>query len=165
MACHRRQDNWHSYVKNSLDELELQNMTNHLAECPQCQDIVSDIRETTSFLKKNRVVPEADTDLTANIMQRIDLNKYKKDVSPHFLTVKNWGFSLVAAGVILFVLNLTTLTPNFKSNHVAEFNSKIGKELSQPLAKLSLLTHAALGKSEALFRIPTKIEQVIKGGI
>ncbi len=56
MTCYRSQSNWHSYVKNSLDEDELREMTSHLKRCSECRIIVSDIQETANTFVNNRMI-------------------------------------------------------------------------------------------------------------
>lgn len=157
MTCYRSQNNWHSYVKNSLSEAELDEMTSHLAHCSECKNTVSLIQETASILVKSRADLIPPSSIKINVMMTIDKNRYKKSAysSCHF-ELKNWGLSLVAAGFLLFTLNLTSLTPNFEISHVAELNSDLGRQIALPFDKMSQVAHDALGKIEALTLYQTK---------
>ena len=81
MTCYRSRSNWHSYVKNSLNEAELDEMTIHLAHCYECQDIVSVIQETASTFAKSRVVLSPPLDIKINVMMTIDKNRYKENLA------------------------------------------------------------------------------------
>ena len=162
MTCYRSRDNWHSYVKNSLSEAELNEITDHLKLCFECQNTVSLIQETAGILAKSRVDLSPPSTIKINVMMGIDKNRYKENLagaepqarncanSSHHLELKNWGLSMVAAGLLLFTLNLTSLPPNFKISHVAELNSELGKQIALPFDKMSQITHDALGKIESL---------------
>lgn len=151
MTCYRSQSNWHSYVNNSLDQVELRELTSHLTKCPECRDIVSVIQTTASLFAESRAVLRPPVDIKINVMKAINHNRYKKSTnSSHLFELKNWGLSMVAAGLLLFALNLTSLTPNFESGQVAELNIEIGKQITIPFGKMTQAAHDALGKIEAL---------------
>ncbi|HWQ40612.1 MAG TPA: hypothetical protein VN456_01080 [Desulfosporosinus sp.] len=243
MTCYRSQDNWHSYVKNSMNAAELDEMTSHLAHCSECQNTVSLIQETAGFLAKSRADLIPPSTIKINVMMAIDKDRYKENLagaephegdrlvaliprtlssrykenlagaesrdgdrlvaliprtpssrykenlagaesrdgdrlvalmprtlssrykenladsepqartcanSSHYFELKNWGLSMVAAGLLLFTLNLTSLTPNFGISHVAELNSDLGRQIALPFDKMSQVAHDALGKIESL---------------
>ena len=156
MTCYRSRDNWHSYVKNSLNEAELESMATHLTHCPECWDIVSVIQETTGILAKSRVILSPPAAIKINVMMAIDKNRYQKASSTHRLELKNWGLSMVAGGLLLLALNLTSLVPNFESGQVAELNSQIGKQIAQPFEKMRQAAYAAIVKLETITISPQK---------
>ena len=156
MTCYRSRDNWHSYVKNSLSEAELEAMTTHLSQCPECQDLVSVIQETSGILTTNRVILSPPASIKLNIMMAIDKNRYKKATPSHAFQLKNWGFSMVAAGLLLLALNLTSLTPSFRSGQVVDLNSKIGQQIVHPFAKISQAAYSAKIRIEAITLSPQK---------
>ena len=156
MICYRSRNNWHSYVKNSLNEAELEGMTTHLTHCPECRDIVSIIQETASTLAKSRVILSPPAAIKLNVMMAIDKSKYKKVSSSYLFELRNWGFSMVAGGLLLLALNLTPLAPNFGSGQVAELNSQIGKQIAHPFDKMSQAAYAAIVKIETLTLSPQK---------
>ncbi len=146
MTCYRSWDNWHSYVKHSLSEAERQNMAAHLTHCSECRDIVATIQDTTKILAKSRVVISPPASIKLNVMMAIDKNRYKKTSSSHLFEIKNWGISMVAGGLLLLALNLTSLTPNLESRQLATINSQIGQQMAHPFDKLSQAAYAALVK-------------------
>lgn len=151
MTCYRSRSNWHSYVKNSLDEVELNELTAHLTKCPECRDIVSIIQKTADIFAESRAVHRPPVDIKINVMEAIDKTRYQNVAnSSHLFELKNWGLSMVAAGLLLFALNITSLAPNFESDQVAELNIEIGKQIALPFDKMSQVAHDALGKIESL---------------
>jgi len=182
MTCYRSLDDWHSYVKNSLDEVELHEMKTHLLHCPECHNTVALIQETASTLVKGRIVLNPPVDIKTNVMMTIDKNRYERNSacfkpqeqtktlgytyahsnskvetwfkkgakSSHLFELKNWGISMVAAGILLFALNLTSLVPNYECRQVAEFNSELGKQMALPFGKMSEAAHDAFGKIQSL---------------
>ncbi|HZK55458.1 MAG TPA: zf-HC2 domain-containing protein [Desulfosporosinus sp.] len=141
MTCYRSRDNWHSYVKNSLSEAELETITTHLTQCPECRDLVSIIHETADFLAKTRIIFSPPASMKLNVMSAIDSNRYKK-VSSHVFELKNWGFSMVAGGLLLLALNLTSLAPTLQSGQVAEFFDKISHAAYAAMMKIETITQA-----------------------
>ena len=156
MTCYRSRDNWHSYVKNSLDEADLESMTTHLSHCPNCRDIVSAIQETADLLAKSRIILSPPAGIKLNVMMAIDKERYKKVSSSHLFELKNWGFSMVAGGLLLLVLNLTSLTPNFESGQIAALNTQIGKQIAHPFENMSQATDAAIVKIETITKSTQK---------
>ena len=151
MTCYRSQSNWHSYVKNSLNEIEQREMTSHLLLCPECQSIVTAIRKTTATFVKGRTILTPPLDVKLNVMLSINKHKYTVSAnSSHLFELKNWGLSMLAAGLLLFALNLTSLSPSFEGNQVAELNSVLGKQITFPFDKMSQAAHAALHEIDSL---------------
>jgi hypothetical protein len=150
MTCYRIQGDWHSYVKKSLSELELHEMSTHLARCSQCHDIVSSIMETSYILTNCRTVPSCPTDIKLNVMSAINKSKYKKGVSHTLFALKNLGLSMVAAGLILFAINLTPLPFSLENRQVFDINNYIGRQLAMPFDRIGLGAHEALGKIDSL---------------
>ncbi|MHB8126765.1 MAG: anti-sigma factor family protein [Desulfitobacteriaceae bacterium] len=123
-------------------------MTNHLFYCSECRHTVSDIRDTSVSFAENQTVLQPPVSIKINVMAAIDKQKYNKGAIPHsqLLDLKNWGFSMIVAGLIIFVINLSPLAPYFASRQVANLNSIIGKQIALPVEIMSLATHAALEK-------------------
>lgn len=156
MTCYRSRDDWHSYIKHCLKEAELEEMFTHLTHCPECRDIVSTIQETAGLLAKSRVNLRPPAEIKLNVMKAIDKNRYKKVSSPHLFELKNWGFSMVAGGLLLLALNLTSLAPNFESGQVAALNNQIGKQIAHPFEKMSQAAYEAIVKIETITISPQK---------
>lgn len=160
MTCYRSRDNWHSYVKASLVGAELEDMTTHLTHCPECREIVSIIRKTAGVFAKSRIILSPPSAIRLNIMMAIDKNRYKKVSFPHLFELKNWGFSMVAAGVLLLTLNITSLAPTIESGQVAKFNNQIvqqiGQRITHPFEIMSQAAYSAFGKLDTITISPPK---------
>ena len=137
-----------------MSEAELDEMTIHLAHCPECQNTVSLIQKTAGIFAKSRLDLIPPSTIKINVMLAIDKNRYKENLaganSHHHFELKNWGLSMVATGVLLFALNLTSLTPNFEISHFSELNSDLGKQIALPFDKVSQAAHDAFGKIESI---------------
>jgi len=79
-------------------------------------------------------------------MMAIDKNRYKLVSVPHPFELKNWGFSMVATGVLLLALNITSLTPTIESGQVAKLNSQIVQQIAHPFEKMSQAAYSAISK-------------------
>ena len=158
MACLRSRDNWHSYVKKSLSAAELQEMSMHLEHCAQCREIVSDIRETSTFLASNRVFLVPPGEIHLNIMQAIDKTKYQKGIgfSRLSLSIRHLGFSLLSAGFILLAINLNTAAWGFESVQMADMNFQIGKQIALPFDHMGQAVSVAVEKIGALNNVRIK---------
>jgi len=139
-----------------LNEAELEGMDTHLRHCPECQDIVSVIQKTAGILAKSRVILSPPAAIKINVMMAIDKNRYKKVSSSHLFELKNWGFSMVAGGLLLLALNLTSLSPNLESGQIAKLNNQIGKQIAHPFDKMSQAAYAAIVKIETITISPQK---------
>ncbi|MCO1600773.1 anti-sigma factor family protein [Desulfosporosinus nitroreducens] len=154
MTCYRSRDNWHSYVKNSLSEAERDEMASHLSNCPECRSIVAIIQETLESLAKNQVILCPPLDIKINVMKAIDKHRYRENIvstNPfHLFELKNWGVSMIAAGILLFALNLTTLNPGSENGQMTELHTELGKQFTIPFDKMSQVANDALEKIESL---------------
>lgn len=154
MTCYRILDNWHSYVKSSLSEAELHEMTSHLTNCPECRDLVYIIQKTAGSLAKSRLDFLPPAAIKINVMMAIDKNRYVKHLSStklsHIFQLRNWGFSMIAAGILLFALNLTSLTPDPEGRPMSELHIKLSQQMAIPFHKMSQVANDTLGKIESL---------------
>lgn len=151
ITCYRSRDNWHSYVKNSLSEVELAEMTSHLANCSECREAVSLIRETIESFAKKRVILNPPDTIKLNIMMAIDKKMYLETSSPaNSFALRNWGFSMIAAGILLFALNLSPLNQDFATGQVTELHNGLSKQIAIPFDKIGRAANDALEKIESL---------------
>ncbi|EHQ87970.1 anti-sigma factor family protein [Desulfosporosinus youngiae] len=162
MTCYRSRDNWHSYVKRSLSKAELDEMASHLEHCPKCRSVVAGIQKTLDNLAKTQVILSPPADLKINVMKAIDTYRYKENLvsvnSFRLFELRNWGFSMVAAGILLFALNLAALNPGFEGGKMIEFPTKLSKQMTIPFHKISQLANDTLEKIEALSLSKPKVE-------
>lgn len=160
MTCYLNKDDWHSYYQKSLDRQTLDEMSNHLAQCPECQNILWQIQETAKLLAKGRINLNPPPDLKLNIMEAINRSRYqagsnkelpqKETASSHHFELRNWGFSMMAAGFLLFALNLSSLSPNLMTTQVTQLDSGFSKQIILPFTRMNQLAHTLLIKIDAL---------------
>lgn len=159
MTCYRSRDNWHSYVKQSLSEKELNEMASHLENCSECRSIVTSIQETLNSLAKCQVSLPPPMEIKINVMKAIDKNLYLDKVvmvkSFHLLQLRNWGISMIAAGVLLIAMNLTTLNPSFEAAQMNGLQSELSNQITLPFDKMSKAADNLREKIESL-RMPNK---------
>jgi len=89
-------------------------------------------------------------------MLAINKNKYKKVTSSPVFELKNWGLSMVAGGVLLLALNLTSLAPNFESGQVVDLNNQIGQQIVRPFDQMKQAAYTAMMKLETIELSPQK---------
>ncbi|AFM40094.1 hypothetical protein Desaci_1055 [Desulfosporosinus acidiphilus SJ4] len=179
MTCYLSKDDWHSYYKKSLSKSKLEEMSNHLALCLECRNNLLQIQETANVLAAGRTALTPPEDLKLNIMKAIDKHKYQikpssiekceqqpstahrnldtyDDGHPHktanspLFELRNWGFSMVAAGFLLFTLNLSPLTHYLTNTQVALLNNELNKQIALPLNRINQLTHTLITKIDSL---------------
>lgn len=162
MTCYRSRDNWHSYVRHSLSEAELEEMASHLMHCPECQGIVMVIEKTLDKLSQNKVIFSPPLDIKINVMKTIDKNRYKENAvianSFHLFELRNWGVSMIATGILLFALNLTTLNPSFDPSQMTELETRLSNQITLPFAKMSQVANDTLEKIESLTLSKSKVD-------
>lgn len=110
MHCHECKYSLHEYLSGKLNELESRAIARHLKSCDRCRRELEEIREMKAFLKlgfQETVKPPAD--LKSSIMASINPRRYKKSHKNTFGELANLGMSLVAAGLILLLINITPL--------------------------------------------------------
>ncbi|CAA7602673.1 Hypothetical protein DEACI_3352 [Acididesulfobacillus acetoxydans] len=148
MTCFRSRDRWHSYVVKSLSRMEMREMETHLERCAECRARVAAIRETSGFLAVARVPLIAPPMIKDQVMAAIDMGKYRAKAGfPRFgQGLQHLGFSLLAAGIILLMVNLTPVGRNLRSGEVADLNVQFGKEIALPFTHLSQTLSVAAEK-------------------
>lgn len=107
MCCNEVRYNLHEYASGKLNELESHAAAKHLKSCDKCRRELEEIRVMRDFLKsgfQSSITPPLD--LKAGIMASINLRRYKRAYKNALGELKNWGMSLVAAGLILFFLSM-----------------------------------------------------------
>lgn len=134
----------------------MQEMAAHLTRCAICRETVPVIEAMSDFLGSNRAVPCLPAEIKLNVMAAIDTTKYKQGTSLHRFVMKNWGFSLIAAGLILFFVKPSPLVST-----ITKLNDSVSWQIVRPVDKMGLITRAALGKIEILYNIPVNKGQAI----
>ncbi|MGI6584778.1 MAG: hypothetical protein GX301_02815 [Gracilibacteraceae bacterium] len=139
MCCDENRKMLHEYALGKLSELESHAVAKHLKSCDRCRRELAEIKELKAFLKsdiqKNIRLP---ADLKFSIMSSIDLKRYKKSYKNTLGELANWGMSLVAAGLILLILNMAPREDLVRvQNDLYNTGENITKRISQPLSSIN----------------------------
>ncbi len=90
----KQTDNVTAFIQNELDAKEHARFSEHLKQCPACQERLSDYEKIVKRLKD---APDAKprTDITARVMDHINAQPKRR--------VKPWGWIAAAAGIIIML--------------------------------------------------------------
>ncbi len=166
MCCNEYRNDLHEYASGKLNELESYTIAKHLKSCDKCRRESKEIKELKAFLKfslREDILPPMD--LKSGIMASIDLKKYKTVYKNTLGEVANWGMSLVAAGLILLLLNVA---PAGDMTHVQnDWNNtrdSIKEKIYQPLSSISEGLDKFTNRITQLDGITGRIEREKEGG-
>lgn len=115
MQCSRFRRNLYSYIKGDIKGLEEYMMKEHLEGCTSCKAEYEKIKSIQSILSGIGKRTEAPQELSFGIMNAIDLERYKASGIYVLNNLKNWGISLIAAGLIIAAINISPaidISPN-----------------------------------------------------
>lgn len=107
MLCSRVRKNLHSYAMGEIKGLEYFLIKEHLDSCPTCKAEHERLKGIKSILSNMGRSVEAPYGLIANIMEAIDLERYKAVGIYAINNIKSLGLSLIAAGFIIAALSLS----------------------------------------------------------
>jgi hypothetical protein len=166
MCCNEYKNNLHEYSTGKLSELESHAIAKHLKSCEKCRRELEEIRELKSFLKpgiQDMLLPPMD--LKSGIMKSINLRKYD---APHRNTLgemANWGMSLVAAGLILLLVNIAPAGDLAQAHN--DWNTRrenIREKLYQPISSINEGLDEFTNRITQLDGITGRMEREKKGG-
>lgn len=166
MRCNEYRNMLHEYANGRLSELESHKVTRHLKSCDRCRRELAEIKKLKEFLKLSfqdgMILP---MDLKSDIMASINLKKYKKLYKNTLGELANWGMSLVAAGLILLLINMTP-TENIVhvQNEWDNTRENITEKLYQPLSSINRGLDKFTERITQLDGITGRIEREKKGG-
>jgi predicted anti-sigma-YlaC factor YlaD len=165
MCCNDYKNSLHEYASGKLNELESHVLAKHLRTCDKCRSELEEIKEIKAFLNfsiQESIVPPLN--LKSNIMASINLKKYKRVQKSNWGEMANWGMSLVAAGLILFFVNVSPAA-NIAQVHNGWGNTRVnlGEKLMQPFSSISEGIDSFTEKVTNLDGITGRIEREKKG--
>lgn len=166
MCCNDYRYNLHEYSTGKLSELESHAIARHLKSCEKCRRELQEIREIKSILKpdiKDMVLPPID--MKAEIMKTINLKKYKTAHHNTLGEVANWGMSLVAAGLILLLLNVAPAgNVSHMQNDWDSRKESVKERLYQPISSINEGLDKFTSRITQLDGITGRMEMEKKGG-
>lgn len=166
MCCNDYKYSLHEYASGKLNELEMHAVAKHLKTCDQCRRELEEIKGIKAFLNSGsfeQAMPPLD--LKSDIMASINLKRYKKTYKNTWGELANWGMSLVAAGLILLLLNVAPLN-NIETaqSEWASTKENISEKIHQPFSSLNEGLGNFTKSITELDGISGRIEREKKGG-
>ncbi len=135
MKCMEVMQKINKYYDEKLSDIDIHKINKHLQKCSNCRNEYNEMKNIYRILSNHQIVNPPE-DFTQNVMDRINKNNnVRLKTNP---TMKNLGASLIAAGLIISIINFTNV--NYDTNHfVSEITVKstnINKEVMKPICKL-----------------------------
>lgn len=166
MRCNEHRYNLHEYAIGKLSELESHAIARHLKTCDKCRRELKEIKELKVFLMsgfQESMIPPMD--LKSNIMASINLKKYKKVNKNNWGELANWGMSLVAAGLILLLINVTPMENILRTqNEWDNTKGNITQKICQPFSSINERLDKLTERVTQLDGITGRIEREKEGG-
>lgn len=134
MQCSRVRRNLYSYIKGDTKGLEEYMIKEHIDGCPSCMaeyEKIKSIQLILSGIGKRAGAPQ---DLSFGIMNAIDLERYKVSGIYALNNLKNWGISLIAAGLIIAAININPAIDISRNQSITTSNmAKIQDSIIRPI--------------------------------
>lgn len=166
MCCSKYRYYLHEYSTGTLNELESHATTRHLKECEDCRRELREIRDIKSILKpdsNNMVLPPVE--LKSAIMKSINLKKYKTSHHDTIRELTNWGMSLVAAGLIMILVNVAPVGNMAQAQNDWDARSEsIKSKLHQPISSINRSLDKFTSSITQLDGITGRMEREKEGG-
>lgn len=166
MRCNEYRNNLHEYAKGKLCELESRATAKHLKTCDECRKELEEIKELKALLMsgfQESMMPPMD--LKSSIMASINLKKYKKANKNNWGELANWGMSLVAAGLILLLINVTPMENILRAqNEWDDTKENITQKIYQPFSSINERLDKLTERVTQLDGITGRIEKGKEGG-
>lgn len=167
MSCKIYREMLHSYINDELNALEATAVSEHLEACAACSKEVEEIKrlKVVAAAIKPEIIPISG--LKENIMSAIKLTKKMRPAAYDVKVLGRLGASLVACGMLVMVLNFTSLGSNLeaRSDKMNYDMQDIGQRITQPMA---LINEGLIDMSSKLVNlngITFRLEQKIRGGM
>ena len=141
-------------------------MQNHLASCDDCSKEMQEIRALKNIIKQTKLECINLDELKYNIMSAIK-NTPKAMASYDAKVVWRVGTSLIACGLMVMVLNFTSLGGEVKL-HTDKMNigfQSFGEKITQPIAFINQGLADMSDRIVNLDGITFRIQQKIRGGM
>lgn len=166
MLCNEYRYILHEYASGKLSELESHAVEKHLRSCGKCRREVIEIKELKAFLShgfQKSIIPPVN--LKSGIMSSINLKKYKKMNRNTLGELASWGRSLVSAGLILLLINMTPADKIVNVRNEWEIRSKnITQRIYKPLSSINEGLEKFTMRIAQLDGITGRIEREKEGG-
>lgn len=105
MDCSKCRESLHSYVSDALDTGGSTAVRRHLESCSKCSMEFTEILRLRELGRAAAGAIRLPQELKDSIMASIDLERYKPAKKKNSNELVKWGMSLVAAGLVMLLLN------------------------------------------------------------
>ena len=113
-------------------------MKEHLEGCTSCKAEYEKIKSIQSILSGIGKRTEAPQELSFGIMNAIDLERYKASSIYVLNNLRNWGISLIAAGLIIAAININPTIDILTNQNITGSNmAKVQDSIIRPIKILS----------------------------
>lgn len=156
MLCSQVRKSLHRYIAGETKKLEDILIKEHLDNCHSCKLEYERIVEIKSILSKIGRNTEAPSGLITNIMESIDLQKYKSIGIYAINNARSLGISLIAAGLIIAIFNLSPLTNQFQDmNVIGKSMTNIQNSIIRPF---EMVNNNIIDISDRIFNLSITID-------
>ncbi|MFT9494294.1 anti-sigma factor family protein [Anaerosolibacter sp.] len=114
------------YIRKELDESTVQEVEAHLAACGACRREL-DAQEALHQLLDFPLEIKAPPDFTLAIMAEIQ--KIHRKPRPNLVSYKGWGRSLVAAGILMLVINVAGVSKHIDYGQIIHKTSAVQENI------------------------------------
>lgn len=132
MECKEVIDKIDSYLEGRLSDIEAHSIRKHLEKCQYCNEEYEEMKMLFSLMDNHEdiMIPES---FTEEVMKKIQKQEKKK-----FIHISNgrWGISFLAAGILLALINLTSIdySINEFAGDVFRGSFEINQRISNPFS-------------------------------
>ncbi|MBB6218693.1 anti-sigma factor RsiW [Anaerosolibacter carboniphilus] len=114
------------YIRKELDETVEKEIEEHIANCQACSEELR-AQEAVHQLLDFPVEIKAPPDFTLTVMAKVQ--KIHRKAGPSHMLYSGWGRSLVAAGILMTVINMADISKHFDYNRMLYKTSAIQKSI------------------------------------
>lgn len=166
MNCSRLRENLHTYAKGECDKAEEYEILMHLGNCSACSKELDEIKKVKQLLINHIEKAIIPLDLSDSIILAIDHNRYKKALNRKVIDISNWGRSMIAAGVIILVMNIFQPMYNGQQiqNNLVYATGSIGEKIVNKVDSINSGIAVLKVKLIELNGITSRVERNIRGG-
>jgi anti-sigma factor RsiW len=114
------------YIRKEMDAIIAIEIDAHLENCQACTEEL-ETQEALHQLLTLPLEPKASVDFTSAVMEQVEKIHRKSQRSPVFY--HGWGRSLVAAGILMMMINMAGISKNFDYEGMLYKTSAIQKNI------------------------------------
>ena len=167
MNCDRHKVSLYSYNRGNINQFEKSVLSKHIEECEECSRELHEIKTIEAVFDCCREDIQLPADFSTSIMGSINLDKYKDAKKKRLKSLANIGLSMVAAGFMIFTLNLTAfkLDREIVEGSLVNAVNAVGSRLTNPVKSMNKSVSSLGDSLIKLNGISGRLERQYKGGM